>query len=242
MRPVGRVPLRRYSSDSPGDAKGIILVSIRSYNIVPMRSGRSVQSIVLCRCLLALLVGWTIVAQSQSLEGLRQGFRHPPGNARPMMRWWWFGPAVTNAELQKELRTMRRAGIGGVEIQPVYPLVLDDEKRGSVNLKYLSAGFLEAITFANTTARSLGMRVDITLGSGWPYGGPKTSLDLSAMRLKVIQVPVIAGVVGRPGLSNGDTFLAAFLIPGTTEGIPVASARQIDPGLTGVPGLKCASG
>ena len=40
-----------------------------------------------------------------------------------MMRWWWFGPSVTKAELERELKTMRDGGIGGVEVQPVYPLL-----------------------------------------------------------------------------------------------------------------------
>ena len=54
-----------------------------------------------------------------------------------MMRWWWFGPATEKPELQKELETMRGAGIGGVEIQPVYPLMLDDPAKGIKNFSYI---------------------------------------------------------------------------------------------------------
>jgi hypothetical protein len=35
-----------------------------------------------------------------------------------MMRWWWFGPAVTRAELEREMRAMKDGGIGGFEKQP----------------------------------------------------------------------------------------------------------------------------
>jgi hypothetical protein len=49
-----------------------------------------------------------------------------------------------------------------------------------VNLPYLSDEFLDAVRFANDKARELGMRVDITLGSGWPYGGPHTPVDLAS--------------------------------------------------------------
>ena len=53
-----------------------------------------------------------------------------------MMRWWWFGPAVTDEELARELEVMKAGGIGGVEVQPVYPVALDGEviTHGDVSL------------------------------------------------------------------------------------------------------------
>ena len=48
-----------------------------------------------------------------------------------MMRWWWFGPAVTKTELEREMQLMRDGGIGGFEVQPVYPLVLTILRRES---------------------------------------------------------------------------------------------------------------
>ena len=146
-----------------------------------------------------------------------------------MMRWWWFGPAVEKPELQKELETMRGAGIGGVEIQPVYPLMLDDPTKGIKNYSYMSPEFLDAVSFANRTARSLGLRVDITLGSGWPYGGPKTTLALSAGKLKVVAVPLEASPPARPTLANGETLIAAFVVKGTPKSFDAASATKIDP-------------
>jgi alpha-L-rhamnosidase len=137
---------------------------------------------------LAVLVSMQPFAQT-SKDALREGFLNPPDDARPIMRWWWFGPAVTKPELRKELETMRSAGIGGVEIQPVYPMALDDAAKGIRNLQYLSPEFLDAVGFANRTARELELRVDITLGSGWPYGGPKTTLDLAAGCLLIALVP-----------------------------------------------------
>jgi hypothetical protein len=146
-----------------------------------------------------------------------------------MMRWWWFGPAVVKPELKKELETMRGAGIGGVEIQPVYPLMLDDPAKGIKNLRYLSPEFLDDLSFANRTARNLGLRVDITLGSGWPYGGPKTTLALSAGRLKVLKVPVGESMPAPPVLADGDSLIAAFVVEGTAQSFDAASAVRIDP-------------
>ncbi len=168
-----------------------------------------------------------MLAQGSSRD-LRQGFLNPPDDARPMMRWWWFGPAVTKPELQKELETMRGAGIGGVEIQPVYPLMLEDEAKGIKNLQYLSQEFLEDVSFANKTGRSLGLRVDITLGSGWPYGGPKTTLALAAGRLKVVSLPIADATVASPPLADGDSLIAEFAVSGTEKSFDLASAARID--------------
>jgi hypothetical protein len=167
---------------------------------------------------------------SQSYEdNLYQSFQNPPDDAKPMMRWWWFGAAVVKPELEKELRTMRDAGIGGVEIQPVYPLMLDDTSKGINNLPYLSPGFLDAVTFANQTARSLGLRVDITLGSGWPYGGPHTTLALSAGRLQVVEVPVPQGVTSAPypTLAPGETLISASIATGEPGHWDPSTARPI---------------
>lgn len=127
-------------------------------------------------------------AQPGSLAELRRRFQTPPDDARIMMRWWWFGPAVTKAGIERELRQMKDAGIGGVEIQPVYPLALDDDAKGIKNLRFLSPEFLDALKFANETARNLGLRVDLTLGSGWPFGGPMVPITQAASRLRVERI------------------------------------------------------
>ena len=142
-----------------------------------------------------------------------------------MMRWWWFGPAVVKPELKKELETMRSVGIGGVEIQPVYPMMLDDAAKGIKNLPYLSPEFLDDVSYANVTARVLGLRVSITLGSGWPYGGPHTSIDLAAGRLKVIGVPFKNGELTPPKLQPGEHSIATFLVSGTEKSFDPTTAR-----------------
>ena len=167
-------------------------------------------------------------AQAQT-DDLHQGFLTPPPEARPMMRWWWFGPAVVKPELQKELETMRSVGIGGVEIQPVYPLMLDDPGKGIRNLSYMSPEFLEDVGFANRTARSLGMRVDITLGSGWPYGGPKTTHALAAGKLKVVTVPLSGTTPAPPSLADGDSLIASFIVKGDGKPFDPANTVRVDP-------------
>src|SRR5438270_4849503 len=147
-----------------------------------------------------------------SLATLERLFINPPDDARIMMRWWWFGPAVQKWELERELRTMKEGGIGGVEVQPVYPLELDDPDRGIRNLSYLSDQFRDMLRFTAEKARELGLRFDLTLGSGWPYGGPQVPVTEAAGRLRIEKMDVEPGqAVQMPYLVNGEKFLAAFL-------------------------------
>ena len=83
---------------------------------------------------------------------------------RIMMRWWWFGPAVTEPEIQRELEQMKAAGIGGVEIATLYPLALDDPASGFRNLPYLSDEYIEALHFAAGEAHRLGLRARYNAG------------------------------------------------------------------------------
>ncbi len=161
--------------------------------------------------LCVVAVAW--MRASDSLSDLKTAFLHPPDDARMIVRWWWFGPSVTKGELERELRTMKDGGIGGVEVQTTYPLALDDPEHGFRNFRYLSPEFLDALTFTGQKTRELGMRMDLTLGSGWPFGGPHIDIGLAAGRLRVARVATAgdSGKVARPQLSEGETPIAAFL-------------------------------
>src|SRR5262245_48998495 len=39
---------------------------------------------------------------------------------KPWTRWWWLGSAVTPAEITRSLQEFKAAGLGGVEICPIY--------------------------------------------------------------------------------------------------------------------------
>ncbi len=176
--------------------------------------------------LLGMLVSSALAGGQQSssdLDTLRKAFLNPAEDARVMMRWWWFGPAITTAQIVRDLDAMRDGGIGGVEIQPVYPFALDDESRGRRNLQFLSDAFLEALGTANREARARGLRVDLTLGSGWPYGGPTVQPDEAASRLRWERIAVPAGSrrVAIPSISAGEAYLTGFIV---RDGDPASAA------------------
>ena len=168
-----------------------------------------------------------------SSDSLADGFQSPPPDSRILMRWWWFGPDVNDHELRHELEVMQAAGIGGVEVNAVYPLTLDDPARGLINLRYNGPEFLHRIHFAAATAKQLGLRFDLTIGSGWPYGGPWIPESLAAGQLHVVRVPVPARAtqVKLPPTASGEQWIAGFISghavhPDADGGISVPAASQ----------------
>jgi hypothetical protein len=150
---------------------------------------------------------------TQSVEELQRLFQSPPDDSRIMMRWWWFGPTVTKAQLEREMRLMKEGGIGGFEVQPVYPLVLDNQAAGIKTQPFLSTGFLGSLRFTAEKARELGLRFDLTIGSGWPYGGPYVPVDQASSRLRVERVKVSEGLrrIKAPDIGISEKLLAVFL-------------------------------
>jgi alpha-L-rhamnosidase len=171
----------------------------------------AVKSLLLLLCL-ALLAPFISISAAP-IDDLQRSFMRPPDDARIMMRWWWFGPAVTRAELEREMQLMKEGGIGGFEVQPVYPLVLDDPEKGIKTLPFLSDGFIDALRFTSEKARELGLRFDLTLGSGWPFGGPMVTVDNASGRLRYEHVKIDPGAkfVKQPSIGAGEKLLAAFL-------------------------------
>jgi len=115
--------------------------------------------------------------------------------ARPFTRWWWYGAAVEKAEISRQLQYMAAAGIGGVELQVLYPLEADDPDAGIINYPFYSPEFFERLTHTINECRRLGLFFDMTLGSSWPYGGPFVSNDMAAAVLLPYQFDILGPTV-----------------------------------------------
>ena len=78
------------------------------------------------------------------------------------------GSAVDQTNIRKLLIDYHQKGIGGVEIAPIYGAKGFEDRY----ISYLSPQWIEILQFTVHIADSLGMQVDLTQGTGWPYGGP----------------------------------------------------------------------
>ncbi len=86
---------------------------------------------------------------------------------KPWTRWWWPGSAVDKASLTLQLEQLAAAGIGGVEITPIYGA----KGYESRYIDFLSPKWMEMLEHVGKEGKRLGLGIDMATGTGWPFGG-----------------------------------------------------------------------
>lgn len=109
----------------------------------------------------------TIVLQLQQAHAQLQ-WPTVTSTARPWTRWWWEGSAVKKKDLTWNLEQYKAAGLGGVEITPIYG-VYGYEK---AFVDFLSPEWMQLLKYTLGESKRLGLGVDLANGTGWPFGGP----------------------------------------------------------------------
>lgn len=110
-------------------------------------------------------------------------------DTRPWTRWWWLGNAVDTPGLAYNLQAFQQAGLGGVEITPIYG-VKGFEKQF---IPFLSPAWMHMLRYTISEATRLGMSVDMNTGTGWPFGGPGITPEHAAARVYFRQYTLAAG-------------------------------------------------
>jgi hypothetical protein len=87
---------------------------------------------------------------------------------KPWARWWWEGSAVNKKDLTWNMESYHNAGLGGLEITPIYGV------KGAENqfIQYLSPQWVDMLKYTLTEAKRLNMGIDLANATGWPFGGP----------------------------------------------------------------------
>lgn len=87
---------------------------------------------------------------------------------KPWTRWWWEGSAVNKTDLTWNLQQYQQAGLGGVEITPIYG-IHGYEKQF---IPFLTPQWMQVLVHTLNESKRLGLGVDLANATGWPFGGP----------------------------------------------------------------------
>jgi len=123
-----------------------------------------VLAAVLCRGSLG------IVCAEETFE---LGWPEVTRESKPWTYWWWLGSAVDKEGLTEHLEAYHKAGLGGVHIIPIYGVKGAEDRF----IEYLSPRWMEMLDHTTNEASRLGMGVDMSTGTGWPFGGPNVSVE-----------------------------------------------------------------
>nr|WP_319399825.1 glycosyl hydrolase [uncultured Carboxylicivirga sp.] len=108
---------------------------------------------------------------------------------KPGARWWWLGSAVDEANLTYNLEEYSKAGIGALEITPIYGVQNNDEN----NIDFLSDRWMQVYKHTQNEAHRLNMQIDMNTGTGWPFGGPQVKPEDAASKLIVQEYSLKGG-------------------------------------------------
>jgi len=87
---------------------------------------------------------------------------------KPWTRWWWEGSAVDKPNLTASMQLYRQAGLGGLEITPIYGVKGAEDKF----INFLSPKWVDMLQHCLNEGKRLGLGIDMATGTGWPFGGP----------------------------------------------------------------------
>ena len=114
-----------------------------------------------------------------------------PDTAKPWTRWWWLGSGVDEKNLTRQLESFAEAGIGGVEICPIYGAKGYEDR----DLEFLSREWTAMLDHTSKECARLGLGLDLTTGTGWPFGGPWVTPEMASHSLIPVEEELPAGPV-----------------------------------------------
>lgn len=170
-------------------------------------------------CLLA--PGAVPLAMGASLE---EGFRSPPGEARPLTWWHWLNGNITKEGITADLESMRRAGLGGCY------LFNCGGRMPEGDVRFMQPKWLEMMDHTVREAGRLGLKFGVHNCDGFSQsGGPWITPERSMKELTWTSTDVegpkaFDAELAQPEMKEGfyrDIAVVAFPLP---EGGPLAGA------------------
>ena len=163
------------------------------------------------------LASLTTIASAQS-------WPTPTTEAKPGTRWWWLGSAVDKENLKWNLSEYAKHGIGAVEITPIYGVQGNDKN----NIPYLSDQWLDMLRYTQQQVEHNGIELDMSTGTGWPFGGPWVPLKESACKAVFVSKSLTDSKQAvydiNPAVSDAkNAFLEKVMVYGDGQALDVTS-------------------
>ena len=110
------------------------------------------------RCLFIAVVILSVFQGCKPVVNEKPGWPAIARETKPWSRWWWQGNALTKEGITAEMEAYQKAGIGGLEITPIYGVMGYEDKF----VDYLSPKWMELFVHTLKEAERLDME------STWP--------------------------------------------------------------------------
>ena len=122
-------------------------------------------SLMLASALVVLVFAFGTASGQKTVQ--QAGWPQITKEAKPWSRWWWMGSAVDPTNLKAAMEAYSKAGLGGLEITPIYGV------HGYENrfVKFLSPEWVKNLEYTLQEGKQLDMGIDLAMASGWPFGG-----------------------------------------------------------------------
>lgn len=128
--------------------------------------------------LLAIKVSALLITATSTVDAQPQ-WPEVNNETKAGSRWWWLGSAVNEENLKWNISQYAQAGIGTLEITPIYGV----KGNAANNIKFMSSQWLDMLKYAVEQGRQQGIDIDMNTGTGWPFGGPMVKSAESASKL-----------------------------------------------------------
>ena len=130
---------------------------------------------------------WLCRALCEPCSAVPQVWPEPTAAMRPWVYNWWMASAVDAEGLERQCAELSAKGFGGFHVIPIYGANGPSNVWRSAWRGLLTPEWIEAWNLAVRTAKAHGLGIDLTMGSGWCFGGPWIDRDHAAssgMRVK----------------------------------------------------------
>lgn len=104
----------------------------------------------------------------------------PCPEQKPGVYMHLMGSAADEANMTKYLSELHNAGIGGALVIPIYGVNGEENKY----INFLSPEWMDMLQYTTRIADSLNFNIDMTTGTGWPFGGSHVTEKDAATKIE----------------------------------------------------------